>query len=262
MGSYLEKLFSLHGSLAVVTGGTRGIGQAMALSLARAGSDIILVQRNESNLETKGLIEALGRKALVYTADLADQDSVSALSKKVLADGHDVDILVTCAGIQRRHPAHEFPMEDWDEVLQVNLRTVWTLCRDFGAYMRKRTPDSTGRRGAIINVASLVSFQGGLNVPAYASAKGGVAQLTKSLSNQWAADGINVNAIAPGYIATDMNEALIKDEKRAASILERIPTGRWGSPEDFEGATVFLAGAGCRYVSGEILTVDGGWMGR
>jgi 2-deoxy-D-gluconate 3-dehydrogenase len=116
MGSYLEKLFSLHGSLAVVTGGTRGIGQAMALSLARAGSDIILVQRNESNLETKGLIEALGRKALVYTADLADQDSVSALSKKILADGHDVDILVTCAGIQRRHPAHEFPMEDWDEV--------------------------------------------------------------------------------------------------------------------------------------------------
>lgn len=147
-------------------------------------------------------------------------------------------------------------------MLQVNLRTVWTLCRDFGAYMRKRAPDATGRRGAIINVASLVSFQGGLNVPAYAAAKGGVAQLTKSLSNQWSAEGVNVNAIAPGYIATDMNEALINDEKRAASILERIPANRWGSPGDFEGATVFLAGAGCRYVSGEILTVDGGWMGR
>jgi 2-dehydro-3-deoxy-D-gluconate 5-dehydrogenase len=128
--------------------------------------------------------------------------------------------------------------------------------------MLTRTPDATGRRGAITNVASLMSFQAGLNVPACAAAKGGVAQLTKSLSNQWSADGINVNAIAPGYIATDMNEALIKDEKRAASILERIPMGSWGAPEDFEGATVFLAGAGCRYVSGEILTVDGGWMGR
>ena len=149
--------------------------------------------------------------------------------------------------------------------------------------MLKRTPDSTGRRGAIINVASLVSFQGGLNVPAYAAAKGGIAQLTKSLSNrgfshgallrkmtvtnqlviaEWAADGINVNAIAPGYIATDMNEALLADEKRAASILERIPTGRWGNPDDFVGSTVFLAGRGARYVSGEILTVDGGWMGR
>ncbi|KEY69325.1 hypothetical protein S7711_08397 [Stachybotrys chartarum IBT 7711] len=262
MSSYLEKLFSLTGQVAVVTGGTRGIGQSMALSLAGAGADIILIQRNESNLETKHKIEALGRKVFIYTADLAEQDSVAALAPKILGDGHDVDILVTCAGIQRRHPAHEFPMNDWDEVLQVNLRTVWTLCRDFGAHMRLRTPDATGRRGAIINVASLVSFQGGLNVPAYAAAKGGIAQLTKSLSNQWSHEGVNVNAIAPGYIATDMNEALIKDEKRAASILERIPIGRWGSPEDFEGATVFLAGRACRYVSGEILTVDGGWMGR
>lgn len=148
------------------------------------------------------------------------------------------------------------------QVLQVNLRTIWTLCRDLGAYIRTRTPDATGRRGAIINVASLASFQGGLNVPAYAAAKGGVAQLTKALSNQWAADGINVNAIAPGYIVTDMNEALINDKERAASILARIPQGRWGTPEDFEGATVFLAGAAGRYVNGEILTVDGGWMGR
>ncbi|KAH7313776.1 2-deoxy-D-gluconate 3-dehydrogenase [Stachybotrys elegans] len=262
MSSYLDKLFGLHGSTAVVTGGTRGIGQSMALALASAGADIILVQRSEANLDTKRRVEALGRKATVYTADLACQDSVAGLTPKILADGHDVDILVTCAGIQRRHPAHEFPMEDWDEVLQVNLRTVWTMCRDLGAYMRTRTPDATGRRGAIINVASLVSFQGGLNVPAYAAAKGGIAQLTKSLSNQWSHEGVNVNAIAPGYIATDMNEALIKDEKRAASILERIPMGRWGAPDDFEGATVFLAGKACRYVSGEILTVDGGWMGR
>ncbi|KAI1331616.1 2-deoxy-D-gluconate 3-dehydrogenase [Xylariaceae sp. FL0255] len=262
MTSYLEKLFSLQGSLAVVTGGTRGIGQSMTLALAGAGADIILIQRDESNLETKKKVEALGRKVHIYTADLASQEAVDGLAKHILADGHDVDILVTCAGIQRRHPAHVFPMSDWNEVLQVNLNTVWTLDRDFGAYMLTRRPDATGRRGAIINVASLVSFQGGLNVPAYAAAKGGIAQLTKSLSNQWSADGINVNAIAPGYIHTDMNEALLKDEKRSANILERIPMGRWGTPEDFEGATVFLSGAGCRYVSGEILTVDGGWMGR
>ncbi|KAI8624992.1 hypothetical protein F5Y19DRAFT_451931 [Xylariaceae sp. FL1651] len=262
MASYLEKLFSLKGHLAVVTGGTRGIGQSMALALAGAGSDIILVQRDEKNLETKQKIEALGRKVFIYTADLASQEQVEGLTKRILDDGHDVDILVTSAGIQRRHPAHLFPMSDWDDVLQVNLKTVWTLDRDFGAYFLTRKPDATGRRGAIINVASLVSFQGGLNVPAYAAAKGGIAQLTKSLSNQWSSEGINVNAIAPGYIITDMNEAILADEKRSASILERIPMGRWGYPQDFEGATVFLAGAGCRYVSGEILTVDGGWMGR
>ncbi|KAI1814431.1 hypothetical protein GGS20DRAFT_548584 [Poronia punctata] len=262
MPSYLESLFSLDGHLAVVTGGTRGIGQSMAVALASAGSDIILVQRDEKNLETKQKIEALGRRAHVYLADMASQEEVEGLSKKILADGHDVDILVTCAGIQRRHPAHQFPMNDWHDVLQVDITAVWTLNRDFGAYFLTRNPDSTGRRGAIINVASLLSFQGGLNVPAYAAAKGGVAQLTKALSNQWAADGINVNAIAPGYIATDMNEALIADEARYKSILERIPAGKWGAPQDFEGATVFLAGRGCRYVSGEILTVDGGWMGR
>ncbi|KAI1419284.1 hypothetical protein F5Y12DRAFT_275934 [Xylaria sp. FL1777] len=262
MPSYVEELFSLRGHLAVVTGATRGIGQSMALALAEAGSDVILIQRDERNLETKQKIEALGRKVFVYTADMGAQDQVEGLAKRIRDDGHDVDILVTSAGIQRRHPAHAFPMNDWHDVLQVDLTAVWTLNRDFGAYFLTRTPDATGRRGAIINVASLVSFQGGLNVPAYAAAKGGIAQLTKSLSNQWAADGINVNAIAPGYIATDMNEALLQDKARSASILERIPAGRWGSPQDFHGATVFLAGSACRYVSGEILTVDGGWMGR
>ncbi|KAI0536410.1 hypothetical protein GGR58DRAFT_514546 [Xylaria digitata] len=262
MTSYLEKLFSLQGHLAVITGGTRGIGQSMALALAGAGSDIVLIQRDEKSLETKQKIEALGRKAFIYTADMGSQEQVEALAKRIRDGGHDVDILVTSAGIQRRHPAHVFPMNDWHDVLQVDLTAVWTLNRDFGAYFLTRAPDATGRRGAIINVASLVSFQGGLNVPAYAAAKGGIAQLTKSLSNQWAADGINVNAIAPGYIATDMNEALLQNKVRSASILERIPAGRWGSPQDFEGATIFLAGPGCRYVSGEILTVDGGWMGR
>ena len=214
-------------------------------------------------METKTQIEALGRKVFIYTADLKEQAQVEDLSKRILADGHDVSILVTSAGIQRRYPAHEFPMSEWDEVYQVNLKTVWTLCRDFGAYMLKRQPDTrSGHRGSIINVASLVSFQGGLTVPAYAAAKGGIAQLTKALSNEWSREGVNVNAIVPGYVATDMNEALINNPERAASILARIPAGRWGKPDDFEGAAVFLAGAGSLYVSGELLTVDGGWMGR
>jgi 2-deoxy-D-gluconate 3-dehydrogenase len=154
-------------------------------------------------------------------------------------------------------------MSDWNEVLQVNLNTVWTLCRDVGAYMLTRTPNPTnGQRGSIINVASLVSFQGGITVPAYAAAKGGIAQLTKALSNEWSCQGVNVNAIAPGYIATDMNEALINNPARADAILARIPAGRWGKPEDFKAPTIFLAGAGSLYVSGELLTVDGGWMGR
>ena len=204
----------------------------------------------------------MGRKAQIYIADLASNDSMKALVPKVLEDGHKVDILLNCGGIQRRHPAHQFPDEDWAEVLQVNLNAVFTLCRDVGAHMLSRDADQYGRRGSIINVGSLLTFQGGINVPAYAASKGGVGQLTKALSNQWAAQGITVNAIAPGYIATEMNTALLADEKRAASILERIPAGRWGNPEDFKGSVVYLASRASAYVSGEILTVDGGWMGR
>ncbi|KAK5195310.1 hypothetical protein LTR99_010853 [Exophiala xenobiotica] len=280
----------------------------MSIALAEAGADIILVQRDPSNTSTKLAIESLGRKATIYTADLGNQAEVLSVAPKILADGHDVSILVTCAGIQRRHPSHEFPLRDWDEVLQVNLTSVFTLCRDFGAYMLTRpaspasvagatTERATGgagdntstadaidsssphpqsqsqpkpkphprhqpHRGSIINVASLVSFQGGLTVPAYASAKGGIAQLTKALSNEWAGHGINVNAIAPGYVRTDMNEALINNETRARQILERIPAGRWGEPEDFKGPVVWLASRASGYVSGEIVVVDGGWMGR
>ncbi|PSK40034.1 hypothetical protein B9Z65_7974 [Elsinoe australis] len=255
-------MFLLKGRRSVITGATRGIGAAMAIALAEAGSDVILIQRDTSNASTKSQIESLGRKATIYTADLASADDVATLTKRILDDGHDIDILVTCAGIQRRHPAHVFPKEDWDEVLQVNLSTVFTLCRDVGAYMLTREPNARGHRGSIINVASLVSFQGGITVPAYAAAKGGIAQLTKALSNEWASKGINVNAIAPGYVATDMNEALINDKDRAASILSRIPAGRWGSPDDFKGPVVFLASPASGYVSGEIFTVDGGWMGR
>lgn len=255
-------MFSVEGRTAVVTGGTRGIGAAMAIALAEAGADIILIQRDESNKQTHQHIESLGRRSTIYTADLAKQSDVASLTQRILNDKHDPSILITCAGIQRRHPAHEFPQSDWDEVLQVNLTTVFTLCRDLGAYMLTRSPTAAGHRGSIINVASIATFQGALTVPAYSSAKGGVGQLTKALSNEWASKGINVNAIAPGYVATDMTEAVINDPARAPQLLQRIPAGRWATPEDFKGPTIFLASEASLYVSGEILTVDGGWMGR
>lgn len=278
--STVQQLYSLEGQTALVTGGTRGIGQSMAIALAEAGADILLVQvhshptksstspltapqRDESNQQTKEAIQKLGRKATIYTADLSSNESVTQLTPKILADGHRIHILLNCGGIQKRHPAHQFPDSDWNAVLQVNLTSVFTLCRDVGAHMLSQPADlPLQRRGSIINVASLLTFQGGITVPAYAASKGGVGQLTKALSNEWASKGVSVNAIAPGYIATDMNEALIKDEKRAESILSRIPAGRWGSPEDFKGAVVFLGSAASAYVSGEVLTVDGGWMGR
>ena len=173
-----------------------------------------------------------------------------------------MDILLTCAGIQKRHAPEEFPDDDWNTVVQVNMTTVFTLCRDFGAYLLSKPEPTNGNRGRIINIASLLTFQGGINVPAYAASKGGVAQLTKALSNQWAGRGINVNAIAPGYVDTEMNTALIADEERQKAILARIPAGRWGKPEDFKGAALYLASEASSYVSGEVLTVDGGWMGR
>lgn len=209
------------------------------------------------------MVEAAGRTCTLYDLDVASRESVAALVPKVVGDGHRIDVLVNCAGIQRRHPAHQFPMSDWDEVLQVNLGAVFELCQDVGAHMLEQPfYEGEKRRGSIINVASLLSFQGGITVPAYAASKGGVAQLTKALSNEWASKGITVNAIAPGYIATEMNTALIQDEARASSILARIPAGRWGLPDDFKGAVIFLAARASAYVSGEILTVDGGWMGR
>ena len=211
---------------------------------------------------TRLAVTKLGRVCQIYLCDLSEQSSVSELVDRVVSEGHNIDILLNCAGVQSRHAAAEFPTEDWNRVLQVNLNTVFTLCRDVGKHMLSRSPDAHNRRGTIINVASLLTFQGGITVPAYAASKGGVAQLTKALSNQWASEGINVNAIAPGYINTEMNTALINDPNRAKSILERIPAGRWGSPDDFKGSVVYLASRASAYVNGEILTVDGGWMGR
>lgn len=259
----MDSLFSLNGRIAVITGGTRGIGQHMAYALAEAGADIILVARSlEAATNTKSHIESLGRKCTIHVADLSSQSSVASVVPDLVSAGHDMSILLNCAGIQKRHPAHQFPDDDWNAVLQVNLTTVFTMCRDFGAYLLSKNVTEGKSRGNIINVASLLTYQGGITVPAYAASKGGIGQLTKALSNEWAGKGINVNAIAPGYIDTDMNEALMKDTERQKSILARIPAGRWGRPEDFKGVVVFLAGEGSRYVSGEIINVDGGWMAR
>lgn len=200
---------------------------------------------------------------LIFTADLSKPEDVAALAPKILKAGHKVRILVNCAGIQRRHPCESFPDSDFNEVIQVNLNTVFTLCRDFGAHMLTLDPSPiTGRRGSIINFASLLSFQGGLTVPAYAASKGAVAQLTKSLANEWTAKGITVNAIAPGYVETDMNTALLNNPERLASISARIPAGRWGTPDDFVGSALYLSSRASSYVSGHVLVVDGGWMGR
>jgi len=282
MTSFLESRFGLHGKTALTTGATRGIGKNMALALAKAGADVLLIQRSEANTETRDEIRSLGRRSEIVVCDLADATAIKALTKKVTSPkseggmGETIDILINCGGIQRRTPAENFPDQDWDEVLQVNLNTCFTLCRDVGRHMLESRGGVSGEepkpagaadanprgRGKIINVASLVSYQGGITVPAYAAAKHAILGITKALSNEWVSKGINVNAIAPGYIATDMNEALIANPTRSRQILERIPAARWGSPEDFEGVVVFLAGSGSNYVSGECVVVDGGWMGR
>ncbi|MCG5103217.1 2-dehydro-3-deoxy-D-gluconate 5-dehydrogenase KduD [Oceanobacillus alkalisoli] len=250
------KSFSLEGKVAVVTGATRGIGQEMALALAEAGADIALLQRNVEKEETKKEIENFGRKCVIIACDLRDNEQVKQAVPSVVDYFGKIDILVNNGGIQRRSPAVDFSESDWDDVMNVNLKAVWLLAQQAGNYM---VPKKSGK---IINVASLNSFQGGINIPAYASAKGGVAQLTKALANEWAQHHVNVNAIVPGYIATDMNEALIRDETRSRQILERIPASRWGSPEDFKGTVVYLASDASNYVHGHLLAVDGGWMGR
>ncbi|KAL2269372.1 hypothetical protein VTJ83DRAFT_1556 [Remersonia thermophila] len=261
----IPSMFSLQGHTALVTGATRGIGKAVAIALAEAGADIILVQRDPSQTSTQEAILALGRAATIYQADLASPASVASLVPRILSEGRhpEIRILVNCAGIQRRHPCERFPDADFAEVLQVNLASVFSLTRDVGAHMLGLDPHPvTGRRGSVINFASLLSFQGGFTVPAYAASKGAVAQLTKSFANEWTARGVTVNAIAPGYIETDMNEALLNDPERLASISQRIPAGRWGTPEDFKGTVVYLASRASAYVSGHVLVVDGGWMGR
>lgn len=252
----MESCFDLSGKVAVVSGATRGIGLAMAQALAEAGADIASLQRDDQQTAVKDAVESIGRRCETIPCDLTQLDQVKAAIPEVLSRFGKIDILVNNAGIQRRSPAVDFTESDWDDVLDVNLKTVWLLCQQAGRFMVPQ------KKGKVINLASLLSFQGGLTVPAYAASKGGVAQLTKALSNEWAGQGVNVNAIAPGYIATDMNSALIDDPVRSRQILERIPAGRWGLPDDFKGAVVFLASEASNYVNGHVLTVDGGWMGR
>lgn len=249
------RLFDLTGRLAVVTGARRGIGRAMAEALADAGADIIGVSASLSpGSDVQASIEAKGRTFEAISCDFADAAAVDQLGGR-LAE-RTPDILVNNAGTIERAPAAVHPRDAWDRVLQVNLSSQFALSQAVGAAMLERG------RGKIIFTASLLSFQGGINVPGYAAAKSGIAGLTKALANEWSSRGVNVNAIAPGYIATDNTAALQADEDRSRSILERIPAGRWGRADDLAGATVFLASHASDYVNGIVLPVDGGWLGR
>jgi 2-deoxy-D-gluconate 3-dehydrogenase len=254
----MKNPFDLTGKKALVTGCSRGIGKAMAVALAQAGADIVGVsatlEKSGSDVEREVL--ATGRKFQAYACDLSDRKAVSSFLSELTAEHPDLDILVANAGTIRRAPAAEHSDEDWDHVIDVNLRSQFVMAREIGKQMLKRG------HGKIVFTASLLSFQGGITVPGYAASKGAIAQLTKALSNEWAGKGINVNAIAPGYIATDNTAALRADETRNNAILARIPAGRWGTPEDLSGALIFLCSDAANYVQGTVLTVDGGWMGR
>jgi 2-deoxy-D-gluconate 3-dehydrogenase len=251
-------LFRLDGKTALVTGARRGLGRAMAVALAEAGADIIAVSRAiDDNGGSLGEdIRALGRRFHAYPCDLANRDSVYSLLARVHEAHPVIDILVNNAGAILRKPAAEHPDEWWDQILATNLTAPFLLAREIGKRMIARGS------GKIIFTASLLSYQGGITVPGYAASKGGVAVLVRSLSNEWAKHGVQVNAIAPGYMATDNTEALRNDPDRSRAILDRIPAGRWGTPDDIAGATVFLASAASNFVTGETLVVDGGWMGR
>ncbi len=251
-------LFRLNGRTALVTGCRRGIGQAMAVALAEAGADIVGVsaQLEDSDSEIQRQVTALGRSFQGYRCEFSDRQAVHALVDRVRSECPPIDILVNNAGTILRKPAAEHPDDYWDRVLEINLSAQFVLSRELGKDMLARG------HGKIIFTASLLSFQGGITVPGYAASKGGIAQLTKALANEWAGRGINVNAIAPGYIATDNTAALRADTERGPAILARIPAGRWGQPDDFKGIVVFLASAASDYMHGEVVVVDGGWMGR
>jgi 2-dehydro-3-deoxy-D-gluconate 5-dehydrogenase len=253
--SILE-MFQLNGKNALVTGSSRGLGAAIALALAEAGANVGCHGKSSQDA-ISGRICRLGKKSFYFSGDIADPATHSSLIEKTIAEFGSIDILVNNAGTIRRAPAATFPQDYWNELIAVNLTAVFRLSQLAGQNMLDR-----GGTGKILNIASLLSFQGGINVPAYAAAKGGVAQLTKALANEWAAKGINVNAIAPGYMATDNTEALRNDPDRSRQILERIPAGRWGEPGDVAGAALFLCSSASDYIHGHVMLVDGGWMGR
>ena len=251
-------LFRLEGKTALVTGCKRGIGKAMALALAEAGADIIGVSKTleQSGSAIESEVTALGRRFSAYTCDLGNRGAVQDFLLRVGADFPVIDILVNNAGTILRKPAVEHPDEYWDQVIETNLNAQFLISREIGKRMVERGA------GKIIFTASLLTFQGGITVPGYAASKGAIGQLTKALANEWAPKGVQVNAIAPGYINTDNTEALRADPVRNPAILARIPAGRWGEPEDFKGAVVFLASRASDYVTGSIVVVDGGWMAR
>jgi 2-deoxy-D-gluconate 3-dehydrogenase len=249
------KPFDLTGKVAFVTGASGGLGQAMAIGLAEAGADIIAVSFSES-VQTVHKIEALGRKGQFIAADLSQEDLLAGVVSEALSYYGRIDILVNNAGTIRRTPAVDHSSKDWHEVIDLNLNSLFFLSQLVGKHMIERGS------GKIINIASMLTFQGGINVPGYTASKHAVAGVTKALANEWASKGLHVNAIAPGYIETNNTAPIRADEKRYASILERIPAARWGKPEDLKGPAVFLASSASDYMNGHILYVDGGWMAR
>jgi len=248
--------FKLNGKVAIVTGASRGLGQSMAIGLAEGGADVALVA-SSSTEETAKKVQALGRRAVQIKANLLATNAVETILRETLAGLGRIDILVNNAGTIRRAPLLEFSEKDWDEVIQINQKSLFFLSQAVAKQMVKQ-----GSGGKIINIASMLSFQGGIRVPSYTASKSGIAGLTRLLANEWAVSGINVNAIAPGYMETDNTAALRADEKRNAEILARIPAGRWGTPEDLQGAVVFLASAASAYMQGYTIAVDGGWLSR
>ena len=251
----MKNPFDLTGKVALVTGSGRGLGAAMAEALGAAGSDLVLTDIREP-AETAAKALSLGVKVKTVAADLSGMDGVREVAERAIGAFSRVDILVNNAGIIRRTPATDFSEKDWDDVMALNAKSVFFLSQALARDMMKR------KKGKIINVASLLSFQGGITVPSYAASKAAVAQLTRALANEWAGSGINVNAIAPGYMVTDNTAELRKDPARFRAISERIPAGRWGLPEDLGGAVVFLASEASEYVHGHVLVVDGGWLAR
>lgn len=250
-------LFSLAGRRALVTGASRGLGRAMAEALASAGADVVCASSKPGGArETADAIRALGRTAWEVDADLADRDAVLAMAERAEREAGPLDVLVNNGGTIRRHPAAEHPLGDWDAVLRTNLDAVFLLSQAVGKGMIARGA------GKMVNVASLLSFSGGITVPGYTASKHAVAGLTKALANEWARHGVQINAIAPGYFATDNTERLRNDAGRYAEITARIPAARWGEPGDLAGAVVFLASRASDYVNGHVLVVDGGWMAR
>jgi len=253
----MNSLFNLHNKTALVTGASRGIGKAVAVAYAQAGADVIAMASNkEHTKDTISEIQALGKSAYAVACDQSNSASISQALNEIESISNRVDIVVNNAGTIVRAPAEDYSDESWQHVIDTNLNGVFHICRELGKNMLKEGS------GKIINIASLLSFQGGIRVPAYSASKGAIALLTKALANEWASRGIQVNAIAPGYIATDNTEALRTDAERNKAILDRIPAGRWGEAKDLVGAAIFLASSASDYVNGHILTVDGGWMAR